>query len=410
VIRKYFSLPRTVYLLCLGTLVNRAGSFIAPMLTLYLHERLGMSARFATMALGLCGLGSLVAGLVGGHLADRFGRRRVMLMALCGSATMMLVLGSVRSPAAILVCAAGMMLCADLYRPASSAAIADMVDPSMRPSAYGLMYLAINLGFSIGAFAAGQLFAHIPIYWLFAADAATTLTYAAIIYTFIPETLARATPAAGAHAAEGSLAPGLPAVGWTEAFGQILRDRSFMRFCGSSLLVALVFMQAMSTLPLFMETRHMGADDYGALIALNGVLIVLLQIPTAAVVTRFDRGTMVSLAAVMTGIGFGMHMIADRAWMFAAAIAVWTLGEMMFSPLTPAIVADLAPVHLRGRYMGVWGTSYAGANMIGAPFGGLVLEKWGGRVLWTSCMVLCTISAVGYASLRRQIAARNEAS
>ncbi len=84
--KPYFELPRPVYILCVGTLVNRAGSFFVIFLTIYLSKRLGYSEGYATLCMGVFGLGSMIAAFTGGHLADNLGRRSVMLISLVGGA------------------------------------------------------------------------------------------------------------------------------------------------------------------------------------------------------------------------------------------------------------------------------------------------------------------------------------
>ena len=86
---KYLTLPRTVHVLCVGILINRAGTLLVPFLTLYLQSRMGLGIETATRILGAYGAGALVAALVGGQLADHFGRKRVMVGSLAGGAAVL---------------------------------------------------------------------------------------------------------------------------------------------------------------------------------------------------------------------------------------------------------------------------------------------------------------------------------
>lgn len=97
-LRPYLELPRAVHVLCIGSFVNRAGTFLIPFLTLYLTTQRGFSETAATSGVALCGAGSMMASLIGGHLADKIGRRWVMLLALFGNAAVLLVFGFLRSP------------------------------------------------------------------------------------------------------------------------------------------------------------------------------------------------------------------------------------------------------------------------------------------------------------------------
>src|SRR5258705_2780634 len=99
-LKPYLALPRAIHVLCLGTLVNRAGTFLVPFLTLYLTSSLGLGAAFSTRAMGVFGLGGILASITGGQLADRLGRRRVMLASLLGASTILLFFGRLTSPPA----------------------------------------------------------------------------------------------------------------------------------------------------------------------------------------------------------------------------------------------------------------------------------------------------------------------
>ncbi len=408
----YLSLPRAVHLLCLGTFINRAGTLIVPFLTIYLRRRLGLSEEFATLALGAYGLGSVFAGVVGGHLADTIGRRRVMLLALVGSAALLVVLSFVTHRWLFVAGVLAFAAVGDMYRPAAAALIADLVDPARRPHAFGLMYVSINLGFAVGPVIGGMMSIY-SFRLLFWADAGTSAAYALLILLTIRETLAmrvtgRPAPSTGPPEAEPAFSapPPEPIVPLRQAAAHIARNGPFLCFAGATLLLGMGYMQGMSILPLYLEQFGIGPDRYGRIIALNGLLIVLFQLPIAAVVARCHRGRVMVLAAVVTGAGFGLKMFADSGPLFAATVVIWTLGEMLGSPTTPAIVSDLAPAAMRARYFGVINMCFAGANMLGAPIGGVVLHRLGGRVLWAGVFGVGLLAALLFAAVRRQLAAR----
>lgn len=396
--KSYLGLPRAVYVLCVGTFVNRTGTFLLPFLTLYLVGELHLGVKFATIGMGAYGAGSIVGALVGGHLADRIGRRAVMLVSLLGGAAVLRFFGSVTSPPGILAAVVAFTVLGEMYRPAASAMIADLVEPERRPEAYGLMYVAINLGWAVGAVLGGML-ATIWFTWLFWADALTAALYALIIIFLIGETLKR--PAEDAGGPQAAAAP--PRF---EALRHILADRTYLVFCGASLLCGLVFMQWLSTFPLELRERGLGPATYGRLISINGVMIVLFQLPVAALLGRFHRGTVMSLAAVVLGVGFGSTALATTVWHFALVTVIATCGELMQAPLMSSIVTDLAPARFRARYLGVLSMCFSSANMLGAPIGGAVLCTWGGPYLWGGCLVVGLAAALMYAGIHPQLAVR----
>lgn len=404
--KHYASLPRPVHILCLGTLINRAGALVVPFLVVYLRSELHMSGAFATKVMGGYGLGALVASVIGGHLADLLGRKVVMVASLLGSAVMLVILGQLHSGAAILVACILFALIAEMYRPAAGAMIADLVDSQVRQYSFGLMYVAINLGFSIAAFVGGMI-ARYSFQWLFWGDALTAFIYCLIIIVFIKETLPARTSqfAADPDAGGGqSPAPDLQeSISLVQAGQRILRDGTFLAFCMGLLCLSLVYMQGVSTFPLYLLDKGFDEQTYGRIIAINGILIVLFQLPTTSLVSRFHRGNVIVLAAVITAIGFGANSLAETTWQFSLTVVVWTVGEMMQAPLVSAVVSDLAPVELRARYLGVASMCFSSAMMIGAPLGGIVFERFGGRQVWTATVAVSTFGAVMFLVVRRRI-------
>ena len=262
---QYANLPRAVYVLCLGTFVNRAGTFVVPFLTIYIGERMGLGVRFATAAMGVYGLGAIIGTVVGGHLADQLGRRIVMLLALSGSAAILIVYSFLGSAVGILVATLCFAVVGETYRPAAQAMVADLVEPAKRPHAYALIYVSINLGFAIGPLVGGLL-AQYSFQWLFWGDAGTSFIFALIILFTIRETLPRlrkastASAPSTAHDAPDEEQAAAPAscesgeavdandrIGFIPALGHMLADRTFVMFCLGAFFIALVYMQAMST-------------------------------------------------------------------------------------------------------------------------------------------------------------------
>ncbi len=392
----YKQLPRAVHILCLGTFINRAGTLLLPFLALYLTSERGFGIEFASLGMGAIGLGSIIGALVGGHLADRFGRRLVMLISLFGSATVLMFFGQLTSPYAIIVTLVLFSSLGDMYRPAASAMIGDLVPSENRSYAFGLMYFAINLGFPIGTVFGGMLAAtwFQGLFWI---DAITAAIYAVIILIFIRETLPKRHEN-NTHQEETSSAKKNPA-----AFGHMIRNVPFIIFCLGSLLLGLTYVQSFSSLPIFMDSKGIDVGLYGKLVAINGVMIVVIQIPLTAWMKHRNRALFVCLAAAITGVGFGVTAFCGSALYFAISIMIWTLGEIMIAPFGYSIVTDMAPEAYRGRYLGVYTMCFAGANMLGAPLGGMVLAAKGGSTLWITTMFLCLTAAILFATIHKHL-------
>lgn len=386
-----------MHILSLGMFINRAGAFLIMFLTLYLQDELELGTTFATRAMGVFGAGSVTGTLVGGQLADRIGRKPVLLLALCGAASVLFVFPYLRTRWSILTGVFLLAAVADMYRPAVHAMIADMTEGEERSLAFGLNFLAINLGFAVAGPLGGEL-ADISFPMLFGVDAATALVFAGIIAWKIPETL----PAKLADHADGDDSK----VPLGVAVERIVRDRVFMLLCLATLFLSLCYMQMNSTLPLYIKGLGYEKNIVGRIIGVNGLLIVLFQIPVTQVVTRYHRGWMITLAAALVGFGFALTSLATVHVAIVGTICVWTLGEMMHAPLISATVGDLAPASMRARYMGAFTMSWSVANMIGAPLGGEVLENHGAERLWVLAGLVGLLASIGFWTIRRQMAVK----
>jgi MFS family permease len=385
-LRDYVQLPLQVRILCLGSLINRAGSFVLIFLSIYASEQLGLGVPFATACIGVLGLGSMAGSVIGGHLADTFGRRGVMLFALFGGAAMLLLLGTVTNRWLFMLSVGVFAMIADLYRPAASAMIADLVPIDRRPHAFALMYISINLGFAIAPPIGGMLAAY-SFQWLFWLDAMSMLVYGVIILFAVKETRRR-----DARGIESSLASA-PSQPWLLAIQRMMLDVPFLLFCLSTLLIALVFVQGLATLPIYIRQMGYSNLQFGLLMSVNGVLIFVLQLPLTHWLSRYNAMNIVVVGGVLISIGFGLTAFHGGAFFVAACIAIWTFGEILQAPFKQSIVTDMAPEDLRGSYLGLFSMCYSSALMIGAPIGGEVLHRLGATALWTGTF-LTAMSAV----------------
>jgi MFS family permease len=389
-------LPRAYWYVWSGMLVNKLGTFVVPFLALYLTQERGFSVERAGWVVSLYGLGSIAAAPLGGILADRVGRRATMMLGLLLGAAAMTHLALARATEHIALATLLLGVVADSYRPATSAFISDVVRPEDRGRAYGLMYWAVNVGFSIGPVVAGVL-ASASYFALFAVDAATSLAFAVIVWTAVRET----RPALPEHVKRPHpLAP--------------FADSAFMAFVGVTFLTGIIFFQHLVALPLDMRAHGLSARDFGLLIAINGVMIVLFQPFAASVLERYRRSRVLAVSAVLIGLGFGATAWAHDAATYAGSIAVWTVGEIVMAGLGPAVVADLAPLPLRGTYQGVYQMAWGAAFFVGPALGSTALQARGPLALWGGCAALglvCALANLAIAGMRgRRIASLRTAS
>jgi MFS family permease len=319
-------------------------------------------------------------------LADRLGRRPVLLWSQVASAATLVALGLVEQQVAVAALTALFGFTSNATRPALSAMMADVVPPRDRVRAFSLQYWAVNLGFGIAAVLAG-LFASSGYLTLFLVDAATTLVFGALVYLRVPEThpgmQGPADQRAAPHAGTGSML-------------DVLRDGPFLALMLLTFGFALVFMQHISTLPVQMADDGLSPAQYGVVISLNAFLIVLVTVPLTRRLQHVPSSLLLAVSAAFIGIGFGSTALASTAPAYAATVVVWTIGELLGSAIGPAVVADLSPRAMRGRYQGAFTFTFSVASLVAPIGGGWVYDHWGGTTLWVGTAVVSFAGAVGH--------------
>jgi MFS family permease len=292
-----------------------------------------------------------------------------------GSAASMLALSQAHSyvPIVILTCITGSL--SELYRPASYALVGDLVGDEHRVTAFGIYRLAVNLGFAAGPATAGFLADH-SFTLLFIGDAATSIVYGLIALFALPH--------------------GLRTYVKTERTGQALRvalrDKPFVVFLLATLCITIVDFQLGSTFALHVRAAGFPSRVYGLLISTNGMLIVLFELGITQWTRRFRPRPMIALGYLLAGVGFALTGLAHTVPILAATVVVWTLGEMISSPVASSYAVQLAPEQYRGRYLGLFMMMWSIGMVIGPTVGTFVFEH-NPAAVWIACGVLGVTSA-----------------
>ena len=360
------ALPRPAWILFLGTFLNKFGAFVIPFLVLYL-TRQGYSTAQAALAIGAYGVGNFVASGLGGYLADRMGRRKTIALSMFSGALAMILLSQARGLYPICLITALTGLTGELYRPASSALLADLVPAGQRVTAYAAYRLAFNAGWAFGPATAGFLATH-SFFWLFVGDALTSVLFGVVALIALPQ---------GVRSSEQQS-------GWSEALRALGQSKELRRILFASLAIALVFFQMSSTFGLHVTSVGLSSGTYGALLSLNGVLVVCFELLLTSFTQRLPARRTMAAGYVLIGTGFALNAFARSVPAFGLAMIIFTLGEMVAMPVSSAYIADLSPAHLRGRYMGIFGFTWALALVCGPGLGMMIYAR-SPLLLWLSC-------------------------
>ncbi len=177
------------------------------------------------------------------------------------------------------------------------------------------------------------------------------------------------------------------------ACGCALRDRRYRRFLIAAFGPAFVFMQMSSTLGMEIRDAGFAENIYGCVLGLNGLLIILIELPLITITQRWKPATAIAIGYGLTGTGFACFAFGGSIGAYAAGMAVFTLGEMISMPIAMAYAAGLAPEDMRGRYLGVYGLVWGCALTVG-PATGLTLFEVSPTLLWLGCGALGWIAAL----------------
>lgn len=363
------ALPRPVWILFGGTFINRFGTFVMPFLVIYM-TRTGYTPAQAGFAVSAYGGGHLVASMLGGHLADRFGRRNTIALSMFASSAMMVALSQARGLLDILATTFLAGVAAELYRPAASALIGDLIAPHQRIAAFGMYRFAINLGFAMGPATAGFL-ANRSFLLIFIGDAITSFVYGIIALVALPH---------GLRSMSEDERPG-------DAVRHALRNQRFVLFLLSTLGITWIEFQVHSTVPLYVASLGFSTITYGLLMSINGFMIVLFELGLTAWTQHRNPQRMIAFGYALSAVGFSLTGFAHTVPALAGTVVVWTIGEMIYGPVTGAYVANMAPEQYRGRYNGMWVLMWSIGMLLGPSLGTLVFER-NPSLLWTLCGVV----------------------
>jgi predicted MFS family arabinose efflux permease len=393
----YSGLPREAWFLFAVNLVNSAGTMVIFFLTLYLTRRLGFTAVAAGRALSLYGIGALFGSYGGGWLSDRLGSTAVQKMSLVLSGSTLVVMGQLRAPASLLPAIFLFAVSNAALFPANIASMSRVCPAELRVKGFALNRLAGNLGVTIGP-AVGGLLALRDYRLLFWADGATCLA-AALLFVLIwkkPEEALRA-----AETAKAALERASPALSpW--------RDRPFLLLMLLSFVWSGVFTQLLTTFPLYLRNVYgLAEDTIGRLLAVNTILIVVLEMVIMEKVRKYPLTRMINISFLLLGLGLGLMPFGRGSLYAAFTVAVWTFGEILSMPLMAALIAGRARPETQGRYMGLNSLVFSLALIVSPVAGTAVYERFGGDVVWYGCFGVMVLVAAAFYRLRPSLVGKN---
>lgn len=392
----YHDYPGTFWTLVGATFIDRVGGAVLfPFFALYVTSKFGVGMTEAGLFFTVLAASRLAGGVLGGALADRFGRRTILVIGLAASGLASLGIGLAPSFALLFLFDVFAGLFGAIGWPAQEAMVADLLPDEKQAGGFAVLRVVGNVAIAIGP-AIGGFIAARSYLALFVIDAAASLITAALVVWLLVET----RPAPDGDEAEDSLGQTV------RGYRLVLRDTRFMGFVLTMILLTMGYSQIFSTLSVYLRDVHgVPEHQYGWLISVNATMVVLLQFSVTRQANRFRPLRVMVTGALLYAVGLALFGLTTSYGLFVLAVVIATLGELLVQPTAHALVARFAPQMMRGRYMAIYGFTWPVAQGIGPLAAGIVMDNADPRLVWYAGAALAVAAAAGFWRLARDDAA-----
>jgi predicted MFS family arabinose efflux permease len=380
----FSGISREVWLLAIVALINRSGTMVVPFLAIYLKSEMKFSYLDIGTIMSIFGMGSLIGNYFGGKLTDKIGFYPVLFWSLFLGGLAFILLGFISSFPAWCLAILLLGIVGEAFRPAIYTGLASYSEGTYQTRGTSLIRLAVNLGISVGPAIGGLIAYNIGFSGLFWADGLTCIAAAFFMRIFIPyksnKKIDRNTP---------KVAAGLSAY----------RDLHFLIFIGFLIFTSLGFMQFFLLIPMYYKEHFLfNESQIGLILALNGMLIVLFEMPLVhKLENKISKLFLIALGSGLLGISFLILVPGFTFWYVAVfSLIVLTLGEIFNMPFANSFAMNQAPEGRRGQYMALYAMAYSIAHIIAPGMGSFFIEHYSYSLLWTVNGILCLLSMAGF--------------
>jgi MFS family permease len=386
----YREYPKSFKVLVLATFIDMLGGFLLmPFFAIYITNRFGVDWIQVGFLFTVFSAGSIFGGMIGGALADKYGRRSMLLIGLMISGIGSIFMGLVDDLNVFFVLAAILGILGNFGGPARQAMVIDLLPEEKQAEGFGIMRIAMNLAATGGPILGGFL-ATQSYMWLFLSDAVSSILTAFIVFIVIPETKPKKPEDKPEESVMRTIA----------GYKEVLKDGVYILFLSVSSVMVIVYMQMNSTLSLFLQDVYeFPLQSFGLLLSMNALMVVLFQFWIAKRISKYAPMKVIAIGALFYVVGFGMYGFISAVYLFFIAMIIITVGEMIVTPIQQTVVAKFAPEDKRGRYMAMFGFHWAIPSLFGVLLAGLVKVYIGPNWVWYFAGILSMISVVGFWSL-----------
>ncbi len=370
----------------LDTFITISFSIAFPFLALYLYKERGIPMSLVGVIFLIAGLCTAATNVIGGMLSDRFGRRRLLLMvsgvSIFAYAALASLIG-ISAPIWLIVLVYIAARCIiGIIQPTITTIVADLSPSDRLTESYALVRVGGNVGWALGPAIGGYMMMFLTYSWLLSISVLACLVITILIYFFLRESFTGSRERVD--------------------FRSILAvagDRLFLVFNIFGILLLLSMGHMGSTLSVFVVDRlGFSTSQYGLLLTTNGIIVALFQYPVAYGVNKLSKANGLILGSLFYAFGYlTLGWVASFNWAILSMVIV-TAGEITFTPISSAVVAELAPPDKRGRYFGFFALTHTLGQALAPLFGGVLLDLFPSEphLLWGIIAVVGLIAAMGF--------------
>jgi len=392
--RIYTEYPFQFWLMVFGIFLSTAGAgMIAPFLMIYASEKLGLPLSTVVTLITINAGTGLFSSIIAGTLADKIGRKVVMVISLAANGVIYLFMMRADTYAAFALLMFLTGLVNPLYQVGADAMLADLIPSEKRNDAYAINRMLNNAGFAIGP-AVGGFIAALSYDYAFYGAAAGMILYSLLLLFLARETLVKSNPGSLLNKPDGG-------------YAQVFRDKGYLAFVltlgGGLIAPGMLWV----LLAVYAKTNYqIPENQFGWLPTTNALMCVFVQYFVTLITRRYRPLPVAAVGMFIYAIGVGSVALMSSFWGFWLSMVILTFGELTVVPTASTYVANISPPDLRGRYMSVywlaWGISRGGAPLIG----GWLNDHVSPHSIWIGGLVIGLTSAVGLLLLSRQKTAR----
>lgn len=387
----FSNLPSTTWGIFFVTLVVNIGNYMTPFMSIFLSSKLGLSPETTGIFVSIAGMAFLPGSLIGGKLADVWGKKQVFILfqTLAAITTLVnaFVLDAFISPCLFVVNA--MFVAATI--PVYNSTIFDVSDESNLKASLSLFFVGMNVGNLFSSFIGSIMFSkHYQL--LFCIEAVLKVVSIVIFFLFVNYHGAKTQLKSNSTCKDDE-----DKMEKASLFGVLLKKPILILFSVSCVFFSIVLSQNNYALPLHLNSvfgNEVGTKYYGIVLGINAFTIIVMTGLIARFTSNWNKLDLVLIASIIICVGFGMLYFGNALWVYAVSTVLWSIADILNTPNSSAYFAEYAPPSMRGRFAAwikiVTGAGYA----IGPVCIGYVIENYGTRVTWPILAILAVICGI----------------